>query len=130
LKEQAQLMAQPLVQLQDLSDEQLACDGRVGMQRLLLEFLLQQEYFTTAAMMIAEYIASIQRLEEIERSGLLSTPSIKQAAILWRNEVRGFKHWYKADNDETIAELMQELSEKGFQQFVYDLALELRVNRR
>ena len=122
-------MTKPSVNPRHLSDEQLACDGRVGMQRLLLEFLLQQEYFTTAAMMIAEYIASIQRLEEIERSGLLSTPSIKQAAILWRNEIKGFKHWCGADDDETIARLMQQLADTGIQQFVADLAVELQVDR-
>lgn len=78
-----------LSDLTELSDEQLAVDLRIGMRRLAFAFLLQQEYFGTAAMMVAEFIATIQRLEAAESSGLLSVPSVKQAAILWRNEIRG-----------------------------------------
>ena len=99
------------------------------MRRLTFEFLLQQEYFGTAAMMVAEYIAHIQRLEAAESSGNLSAPNVKSAAILWRREINGFKHWYGADDDETIARLMLELADKGIQPFVADLAVELQVNR-
>lgn len=122
-------MAEPLNEITDLSDEQLAADPRIGMRRLAFEFLLHQEYFGTAAMMVADFIATIQRLEAAESSSLLSTLSVKQAAILWRNEIKGFKHWYGADGDETIGTLMQELADKGVQQFVADLAVELQVNR-
>ena len=122
-------MTEPPFNLTDLSEEQLAADPRIGMRRLAFEFLLQQEYFGTAAMMVAEYIATIQRIEAVESSGQLSTPSAKQAAILWRNEIKGFKHWCGADDDETIARLMQQLADTGIQQFVADLAVELQVDR-
>ena len=114
--------------LQDLTEEQLATDPRVGIRRLAFEFLLQQEYFATAAMMVAEFIGTIQRLEAAESSGNLSVPSVKAAAILWRNEVRGFKFWFNANDDEEIARLMRELAEKGAQKFVSELAIELQVN--
>ena len=52
----------------------------------------------------------------------------KAAAILWRNEIKGFKYWFGAHNDATIARLMQELTDKGMQQFVSELAVELQVN--
>ena len=117
------------LRLSDLTEEPLTADPRIGMRRLAFEFLLQQEYFGTAAMMVAEFIAHIQRLETAESSGNLSPQSVKSAAILWRNEIKGFKHWYSADDDETIARLMRELADKGIQQFVADLAVELQVNR-
>jgi len=113
---------------QDLTEEQLVIDPRIGMRRLAFEFLLQQEYFATAAMMVAEYIGTIQRLEAAESSGNLSLPSVKAAAILWRNEVKGFKYWFGASDDDAIARLMQELVDKGIQKFVSDLAIELQVN--
>ncbi len=122
-------MSDPPDELADLSEEQLAADPRIGMRRLTFEFLLQQEYFGTAAMMVAEYIATIHQLEAAESSGNLSAQSVKSAAILWRREIRGFKYWYGADDDETIAGLMQELADKGIQQFVADLAVELQVDR-
>jgi len=50
--------------LQDRSEEQLATDPRIAMRRMTFEFLLQQEYFATAAMMVAEFIGTIQRLED------------------------------------------------------------------
>ena len=53
---------------------------------------------------------------------------MKAAAILWRNEIKGLKHWFGADDDATIARMMQELAEKGMQQFVAELAVELKVN--
>ena len=114
--------------LTDLSKEQLAADPRIGMRRLTFEFLLQQEYFGTAAMMVAESIGQIQRLEAAESSGHLSVPSLKSAAILWRREVKGFKYWFGANDDETIARLMQELADKGTAKFVADLAVELQVS--
>ena len=114
--------------LTELSEEQLVADPRIGMRRLAFEFLLQQEYFGTAAMMVAEYIGTIQRLEAAENSGNLSLPSVRQAAILWRNEIRGFKFWFGANDDATIARLMQQLADKGIQTFVAELAAELQVN--
>ena len=121
-------MNEPLTPLTDLTEEQLAADPRIGMRRLAFEFLLQQEYFGTAAMMVAEYIATIQRIEAAENSGNLPVPSVKAAAILWRNEIRGFKFWYGATDDATISILMQNLGDKGMQQFVAELAVELQVN--
>lgn len=119
---------EPLTTLQELTDEQLAADPRIALRRMTFEFLLQQQYFATAATMIAEFIQTIQRLEAAESSGNLSVPSVKQAAILWRNEIKGFKHWFGTNNDEEIARLMQQLVNKGFQTFVADLVVELQVN--
>ena len=79
-------------------------------------------------MMVAEYIGTIRRLEAAENSGNLSLPSVKAAAILWRNEIRGFKFWFGTNSDGTIADLMQQLADKGIQKFVADLAVELQVN--
>ena len=121
-------MTEPLNELPDLTEAQLATDPRIGMRRLSFEFLLQQEYFGTAATMVAEFMSHVQRIEAAESSGNLSVPSVKQAAILWRNEIKGFKYWYGADDDATIAKLMQELADKGMSQFVADLAVELQVN--
>ena len=121
-------MIEPINELADLSEEQLAADPRIGLRRLAFEFLLQQEYFGTAAMMVAEYIGTIQRLEAAENSGNLSLPSVKTAAILWRNEIRGFKYWFGTNDDGTIADLMQQLADKGIQKFMADLAVELQVN--
>ncbi len=98
------------------------------MRKLAFEFLLQQEYYGTAAMMVAEFIGTIQRLEAVENSGKLSVPSVKAAAILWRNEIRGFKYWYGANDDDTIARLMKEIAEKGNQKFVAELAVDLQVS--
>ena len=121
-------MNEPLNELIDLSDEQLAADPRIGMRRLAFEFLLQQEYFGTAAMMVAEYIGTIPRLEAAENSGHLPVPSVKTAAILWRNEIKGFKYWFGAPDDATISDLMRVLADTGVQQFVADLTVELQVN--
>lgn len=121
-------MTEPLNELPDLTEAQLATDPRIGMRRLSFEFLLQQEYFGTAATMVAEFMSHVQRIEAAESSGNLSVPSVKQAAILWRNEIKGFKYWYGADDDATIAKLMQELADKGMSQFIVDLAVELQVN--
>lgn len=121
-------MSDSLNELSDLSDEQLAADPRIGMRRLAFEFLLQQEYFGTAAMMVAEYIGTIQRIEAAENSGNLSLPSTKAAAILWRNEIKGFKYWFGAPDDATISDLMRVLADIGVQQFVADLTVELQVN--
>ena len=76
-------------------------------------------------MIVAEYIGTVQRIEAAESSGNLSLPSVKQAAILWRNEIRGFKHWFSANDDATIADLMQKLVDKGIERFVTELAVEL-----
>jgi hypothetical protein len=122
-------MTEPLNELPDLTEAQLATDPRIGMRRLSFEFLLQQEYFGTAATMVAEFMSHVQRIEAAESSGNLSVPSVKQAAILWRNEIKGFKYWYGADDDATIARLMQELTDKGVSQFIVDLAVEFQVSR-
>lgn len=66
----------------NLTEEQLAADPRIGMGRLAFEFFLQQEYFGTAAMMVAEFIGTIRRIKAAENSGNLSTPSVKAAATL------------------------------------------------
>ena len=118
-----------LASLKDLTEDQLASDPRVGMRKLAFEFFLRQEYFGTAAMMVAEFIGTIQRLEAVENSGKLSVPSVKAAAILWRNEIRGFKYWYGENDDDTVARLMKELADNGIQKFVAELAVELQVNR-
>lgn len=97
--------------LSDLTEEQLAVDPRIEMRRLAFEFLLQQEYFSTAAMMVAEFITTIRRLEAAESPGHLSVSSVKSASILWQNEIKVFKHWFGAYDDETIARLMQELTD-------------------
>lgn len=115
--------------LPELTEEQLAADPRIAMRRMTLEFLIQQEYFTTAAMMVAEYIGTVQRIEAAESSGNLSPPSVKQAAILWRNEIKGFKYWFGAKDDATIAELMQKLVDNGIETFVTELAVELQIGR-
>ena len=122
-------MNEPLTPLTDLTEEQLAADPRIGMRRLAFEMLLQQEYFGTAAMMVAEYIGTIRRLEAAENSGHLPVPSVRQAAILWRNEIRGFKFWFGAPDDATISDLMRVLADTGVQQFVADLTVELQVDR-
>ena len=114
--------------LTDLTEEQLVADPRIGMRRLAFEFLLQQEYFGTAATMVAEFIATIQRIEAAENSGNLSAPSVKSAAFLWRNEIKGFKYWFGAPDDATISDLMRVLADIGVQQFVADLTVELQVN--
>ena len=74
-------------------------------------------------------VAHIHRVEAAENSGNLPISSVKAAAILWRNEVKGFKYWFGADNDATIARLMQELTDNGVQTFVADLAVQLQVDR-
>ena len=98
------------------------------MRRLAFGFLLQQDYFGTAAMMVAEFTGTIQRIEAAENSGKLSIPSAKAAIILWPNEIKGFKDWFGANDDATIARLMQELADKGMQSFQRDLAVELQVD--
>jgi hypothetical protein len=118
----------PLATLHELSEEQLASDPRIAMRKLAFEFLLQQGYFATAATMVVEFIGTIQRLETAESSGNLSVPSVKAAAILWRNEVRGFKYWFNANGNDTIGRLMKELADNGIQNFVSNLAVELQVS--
>jgi hypothetical protein len=121
-------MTDPLNELTDLTEDQLAADPRIGMRKIVFEFLLHQQYFGAAAMMVAEFIASIQQIEAAENSGNLSVPSVKTAAILWRNEIKGFKYWYGTNDDATIARLMLELADKGMQQFVAELAVALQVD--
>ncbi len=52
------------------------------------------------------------------------------AAILWRNEVRGFKHWFGTNYDDAIARLMRVLADKGMPQFVADLTVDLQNNHK
>ena len=56
-------------QITDLTEEQLAADPRNEMWRLAFEFLLQQEYFGIAATMVAEFIATIQRIQQMCGAG-------------------------------------------------------------
>jgi hypothetical protein len=114
--------------LHEMTEEQLASDPRVAMRKLAFEFLLQQEYFATAATMVAEFIGTIQRIEAAESSGNLSVPSVKAAAVLWRNEIKGFKYWFGSDDDGSIGRLMTELADNGMQTFVANLAVELQVS--
>ena len=117
----------PLATLHELSEEQLASDPRIAMRKLAFEFLLQQEYFATAATMVAEFLGTIQRLEAAESSGNLSVPSVKAAAILWRNEIKGFRYWFGSEDDD-IGRLMKELAVNGIQSFVAKLTVELQVS--
>ena len=79
-------MSDPSERLAHLSDEQLAADPRLGMRRLDFEFLLQQESFGTAAMIVTEFTATIQRLDAAETINAQRQVS----AILLRNEFRDF----------------------------------------
>jgi len=60
---------------QELSEEQLATDPRIGMRRLTFEFLLQQEYFGTPTMMVAECIPASEAKGYFEFS---------EAVVCWR----------------------------------------------
>lgn len=51
----ATAMTEP--ELTDLTEEQLAADPRIGMRKIVFEFLLHQQYFGAAAMMVAEFIS-------------------------------------------------------------------------
>lgn len=116
-------------ELPQLSEQEIADSPRVGLLRLVFGFLLQQGLYGTASMMVAELISEMQRLEQAERSGNLSVGSVKSAANVWRREVTGFKYWFGAADDKTITRLMRELTGKGMQTFVSDLAVELQVSR-
>ena len=97
------------------------------MLRLVFEFLLQQNYFGAAAMMVAEHLGQILRIEAAESSGNLSAQSLGTASVIWQQEVHGFKHWYGCPDDATISMLLQELKVRGMQQFVADLAVALQL---
>ena len=73
-------MTDPLNELTDLSDEQLAADPHIGMRRLAFEFLLQQEYFGTAAMMVAEFIAPQVAKQIIAASNPVSKQTLADIA--------------------------------------------------
>ena len=75
-------MTDPVGELSDMTEQQLASDPRIGIRRLVFEFLLRQEYFGAAAMMVAEFLSHIHRIEAAESSGYLSAPSVKSAAFL------------------------------------------------
>ena len=62
------------------ADDRSATDPRVLMLRLVFEFLLQQNYFGSAAMMVAEHLSQILRIEAAESSGNLSTHSLGTAS--------------------------------------------------
>ena len=98
------------------------------MLRLVFEFLLQQNYFGSAAMMVAEHLSQILRIEAAESSGNLSTHSLGTASVIWQQEVTGFKFWYGCPDDSTIAIMLRELARKGMRQFVADLAVELQLS--
>ena len=114
--------------LPELSEQQIADSPRVAMFRVILGVLLQQDFYGTAAMLVADYISETHRLEQAERAGHLSVGSVKNASNIWRREVSGFKYWFGADDDTTITRLMQELTDKGMEKFVADLAVELQVS--
>jgi len=109
--------------------DDIANDPRVGLLRLAFDFLIQQQYFGSAAMMVAEYIGHIKRIENAESSGRLSVESVRLASDIWQREVKGFQHWFGANDEGTIARLMQELADKGIQKFVEDLMVELQIDR-
>ena len=102
----------------DKQPDDFANDPRVGLLRLTFDFLIQQQYFGSASMMVAEYIGHIRRIENAESSGLLSVESVRLASVIWQREVNGFRHWFGAIDDNTVARLMQELADKGIQKFV------------
>ncbi len=110
----------------EASDDPIASDPRVVLLRMVFDFLLQQQYYGAAATMVAEHLSQIQRIERAESSGKLSPESVRAAATVWQREFQAFKYWYGADDDATIARLMQELADKGMQQFVVELAVELQ----
>jgi hypothetical protein len=112
----------------DSPDDRSATNPRVLMLRLVFEFLLQQNYFGAAAMMVAEHLGQIHRIEAAESSGNLSAQSLGTASVIWQQEVTGFKYWYGCPDDGTIAIMLRELTNKGMQQFVADLAVELQLS--
>jgi len=117
-----------LINLPDLTEEQLAADPRAGLLRLVFGFLLQQDCYCAAAMLVAERIHQIRRIEQAESSGNLSVPSVKSASVIWRHEVRGFKYRFGASDDTTVARLMPEFTDKVMEAFVAGLAVELQVS--
>lgn len=123
----ATVLGEDLSPLSDLTPDPVANDPRVGMLKIVFEFLLQQHYFCAAATMVAEHLRQIQRIEAAESSGRLSSASVKTASVIWQNEVQGFKYWFGANDDVKIAQLLQECSDKGMQKFIEDLAIELRT---
>ena len=110
------------------TDDQSATNPRVLMLRLVFEFLLQQNYFGAAAMMVAEHLGQIHRIEAAEGSGNLSAQSLETASVIWQQEVTGFKYWYGCPDDGTITTMLRELKSKGMQQFVADLVIELQFS--
>lgn len=105
-----------------MSERQIADDPRYQMFKMTVEFLFDHHYFQTAATLVAEYLTQIRRLESAESSGALSTSSVKVAAVIWQNEVRGFSVWWSRGSAET---LLAELESKGRTTFVKELSEEL-----
>lgn len=114
--------------MSDSTPDPNAIEPRVGMLKIVFEFLLQQNYFGAAAMMVAEHLGQILRIEAAESSGNLSAQSLGTASVIWQQEVTGFKYWYGCPDDGTITITLRELKSKGMQQFVADLAVELQLN--
>ena len=108
--------------------DDIANNPRVGLLRFVLEFLLQQNSFGSSAMMVAEHISHIHYVEKAESFGNLCIESVRTASATWQTEVHGFKYWFGTPGDNTIARLMQELADKGMQQFVANLAVELQID--
>ena len=79
-------------------------------------------------MMVAEHLGQIHRIEAAEGSGNLSAQSLETASVIWQQEVTGFKYWYGCPDDGTVTIMLQELTSKGMQQFVADLAVELQLS--
>lgn len=114
--------------MSDSAPDPIADEPRVGMLKIVVEFLMQQHYFCAAATMVAEHLGQIHRIEAAESSGRLSKMSVKTASVIWQNEVQSFKYWYGANDDVKIAQLLQECTDKGVQKFVEDLTTELQIN--
>ena len=112
----------------DSAADRTETNPRVLMLRLVFEFLLQQNYFGAAAMMVAEHLGQILRIEAAESSGNLSVQSLGTASVIWQQEVMGFKYWYGCPDDGTIVIILLELTSKGKQQFVADLSVELQLS--
>jgi hypothetical protein len=74
--------------------------------KLATLFLLQQENFGTAAMITAEFISTIQRIEFTENSGQLLVRSVTRATIFWRNKIKGFNYSFGANDIAIIARLI------------------------
>lgn len=115
------------------SENESQWDSNIRELRHTFRFLIEQRYFRTAAMMVAEYLELLFKLEIFEECGLFSNEQKKIAGEVWKQEIAKFRHWFDpginletpGENDGTILRLMQELKEKRILGFVTDLADEM-----